>query len=101
MSRLIYRLVLLLYPVEVRRRWEEDMIEAFEHQLEESWLDAWSCAFAELFQVALPLWVATDIFALSFVSSSVSAMILLGLIWALGNSIKLLEIYHSLFTKFG
>jgi len=101
MSQLLYRFVLLLYPVEVRRRWEADMVEAFEHQLKESWLDAWSCAFAELFQVALPLWVAKDVLVLSFISSSASALILLGLIWALGNSLKLLEIYHSLFANLG
>ncbi len=101
MSKVVYRWLLRLYPVEVRMRWEGDMVDVFERQLSESWVDAWSCAVAELFQVGLPLWAARDIIALSFISSSVSAVLLFGLIWALGNSVRLLEISHHLFAKFG
>ncbi len=101
MSKLVYRWLLRVYPAQVRIRWEEDMVELFERQLNESWVDAWSCAVAEIFQVALPLSAARDVIALSFISSSVSAVLLFGLIWALGNSVRLLQISHDLFAKFG
>ncbi|MBS1875073.1 MAG: hypothetical protein JSU00_17785 [Acidobacteria bacterium] len=101
MNKLAYRLLLWLYPVEVRIRWGEDMVDIFARQLDESWLGAWSCALAELFQIALPSWVSRDILVLSLVSSSVSATIFFGLIWALGNSIRLLEISHQLFARSG
>lgn len=101
MSSLVYRLLLHLYPVEIRARWGEEMVEVFESQLSDAWLEAWLCAVAELFRIALPLRAAREVVVISFVSVSASGVLFFCLIWALGNSIRLLTLSHHLFAKFG
>lgn len=101
MSGLVYRLLLRLYPPGIRIRWEEDMVEAFELQLNDGWLDAWCSAIAEIFQIALPSRLARDVVVISFISATASGALLFCLIWALGNSIRLLSISHHLFARLG
>ena len=101
MSAAIYRLLLRLYPEEIRRRWEEEMVETFALQLADGWWDAWSCAVGEIFQIALPLQAAREGMAIPIVSLASTGALFFGLTWALGNSFALLSLYHRLVDKFG
>ena len=109
MSAAIYRLLLRLYPEEIRRRWEEEMVETFALQLADAWQDArwrgafavWRCALAEIFQIALPLQLAREGMAIPIVSLASSGAVFFGLTWALGNSLALRLLYHRLLDKLG
>jgi hypothetical protein len=105
----IYRILLRLYPNEMRRRWEGEMIETFALQLadarqEAGWggvLRVWFCAVRELFQIALPLQVASAALVIPAVSLAGSGAIFLGLTWALENSLALRVLYGHLVAKLG
>jgi hypothetical protein len=101
MSAAIYRLLLRLYPEEIRRRWEEEMVETFALQLADGWWDAWCCAVGEIFQIALPLQLAREGMAIPIVSLASSGAVFFGLTWALGNSLALRLLYHRLLDKLG
>jgi hypothetical protein len=109
MSAALYRLLLRLYPVDIRRRWEAEMAETFALQLADAWQDArwrgafavWRCALAEIFQVALPAQAAREGVVIPIVSLAGSGTLFFGLIWALGNSLALLSLYHRLLAKLG
>ena len=101
MSIRIYRLLLRLYPRDLRGKWEEEIVEAFEAQLGDGWLNAWSCAIMELFQVALPLRTTDKTLVIPLVSVVANGMLFFGLIWALGNSMKMLAAYHKLLATLG
>ena len=105
----IYRLLLRLYPGEIRRRWEREIMETFALMLvdarqEAGWggvLQVWFCAVAELFQIALPLQVARAAVLIPVVSLAGSGAILFGLTWALENSLVLRGLYRHLVAKLG
>jgi hypothetical protein len=78
MSAAIYRLLLRLYPEEIRRRWEEEMVETFALQLADGWWDAWCCAVGEIFQIALPLQLAREGMAIPIVSLASSGAVFFG-----------------------
>ncbi len=101
MSTWIYRLLLRLYPRDLRGRWEEEMVDAFEAQLSDGWLNAWSCAVIELFQVAIPLRTTDKAVVIPLVSVVANGMLFFGLTWALGNSMKMLAAYHKLLARLG
>jgi hypothetical protein len=101
MSTAIYRLLLRLYPSEIRGRWEEELVETFALQLADGWLGAWRCAVAELFRIALPLQVAREGMVIPIVSLASSGALFFGLLWALGNSLALLSLYHRLLDNLG
>jgi hypothetical protein len=104
-----YRILLRLYPGEIRRRWEREMMETFALQLGDAWqeggwggvLQVWCCAVAELFQIALPLQVARAALLIPIVSLAGSSAIFFGLTWALENSLVLRGLYRHLITKLG
>jgi hypothetical protein len=79
MSAAIYRLLLRLYPEEIRRSWEEEMVETF----------------------ALQLQLAREGMAIPIVSLASSGAVFFGLTWALGNSLALRLLYHRLLDKLG
>ncbi len=95
MSAAIYRLLLHLYPAEFRRRWEEEMVDVFTLQLADGWIDAWSCALAEL--VLAP----REGLVIPIVSVAGIGAIFFGLTWALGNSPVLVSLYHHVVAKLG
>jgi hypothetical protein len=95
MSVAIYRLLLRLYPVEFRRRWEAEMVYTFELQLADGWWGAWWCALTEL-----PLRSLQGM-AIPAVSLAGSGAILFGLAWLLGNAFKLQLLYRHLVDKLG
>lgn len=105
----IYRILLRLYPNEIRRRWEREIMETFALQLADAWQEAgwggvrqvWCCAVAELFQIALPLQVARAALVIPAVSLAGSGAIFFGLTWALENSLVLRVLYRHLVTKLG
>jgi hypothetical protein len=99
MNHAIYRLLLHLYPADVRERWAEDMTEAFAGQLADSWWDAWCCALFEVLQIALPMRTTSPALVIPCVSAAGSGILFAALIWSLGNSIKLLSAYHHLLAK--
>ena len=109
MSRAIYRLLLVLYPGVIRRRWEQEMAETFELQLADAWretrwrgvLEVWFYAVAEIFRIALPLQAARGNLVIPIVSLASSGAIFFGLIWALGNSLALLSLYDRWLGKCG
>jgi hypothetical protein len=109
MSLAIYRLLLRLYPAHIRRRWEEEMTETFALQLDDAWrearwlgvLDVWFQAVTEIFRIALPLQISRENLVIPIVSLAGSATIFSGLIWALGNSLALLSLYHRWLERFG
>lgn len=105
----IYRILLRLYPNEIRQRWGPEMMETFALQLAEAqekpgWggvLQVWFCAVAELFQIALPLQVARAALVIPVVSLIGSGAMFFGLTWTLGNSLVLRGVYHHLVAKLG
>ena len=105
----IYRILLRLYPHEIRRRWEPEMVETLALQLAEAreeagWggaLQVWYCAAVELFQIALPLQVARAAVVIPVVSLICSSAIFFGLTWALENSLVLRGVYRHLVAKLG
>lgn len=109
MSPAIYRLLLRLYPGEIRRRWEEEMAETFELQLADAWredrwlgmVEIWFYAVAEIFRIALPRRIARENLVIPIVSLASSGAIFFGLIWALGNSLALLSLYDRWLGKCG
>jgi hypothetical protein len=105
----IYRILLRLYPGEIRRRWEREMVETFALQLADAWQEAgwsgvlavWFCGVAELFQIALPLQVARPALVIPVVSLAGSGAVFFGLIWALENSLVLQGLYRHLVARLG
>jgi hypothetical protein len=95
MNAAIYRLLLLLYPAEFRRRWEAEMVYAFQLQLADGWLDAWSCALEEL------LANSREGLAIPAVSLASTAAMFFGLTWALANGRALTSGYQHLLTNLG
>lgn len=103
----IYRILLRLYPNEIRRRWEREITDTFALQLADAWqeagwggvLEVWFCAVAELFQIALPLQAARLV--IPVVSLAGSFAILFGLTWTLENSLVLRALYRHLIAKLG
>jgi hypothetical protein len=95
MNAAIYRLLLRLYPVEFRRRWEEEMVYTFELQLAENWLEAWTCALSELAPIS------GEELAIPVVSVAGAATLFFGLIWALANGMALRSLYIQLVAKLG
>lgn len=98
MSKVVYRLLLRLYPSELRSRWGQDMLDLFERQLEDDWLNAWFCAVLDL-RLAWPLQAARQVLLIPLFSAAVSATMLSCLIWALENSKALLWLSHHLFAN--
>src|SRR5215467_13038547 len=83
-----YSALVTLYPLDLRRRFAEEMTEVFEQQLEGAYqergirgvLRVWLCAIGELLFVALPAQLAQPIFivpVLSLFSNSVMFLALL------------------------
>ena len=83
-----YSVLVTLYPVDLRRRFGEEMLDVFEQQLECAWAERgirgmlliWLCAIGELLFVALPAQLAQPIFivpVLSLFSNSVMFLALL------------------------
>ena len=103
----IYRILLRLYPNEIRGRWEREITDTFALQLADAWKEAgWGgvlqvgfCAVAELFQIALPLQAARLVIPVA--SLAFSFAILFGLTWTLKNSLVLRALYHHLIAKLG
>lgn len=100
MSKFVYRLLLHLYPIDLRTRWEEEMLDLFDRQLADSWLDAWRCALVDLRHapVVRPL---QGVLVIPLFSAAISATALFCLIWALNNSKTLLWLSHNLFANHG
>lgn len=101
MSTAIYRLLLRLYPSEIRRRWEEEMVETFALQLADGPVEAWFRTVMELFQIAFPRWAAEKRLMIPLLSGAASGTLFFGLFWALGNSLRLLSLYHHVLVKLG
>lgn len=101
MNAAIYRILLRLYPADLRERWGEEMVDTFALQLDDGWFDAWSCALTELLRVALPLQARRDGVVIPVVALAGSGTLLFALTWALGNSIAMLSLYHRLIEKLG
>jgi len=105
----IYRILLRLYPNQIRRRWEREITDTFALQLADAWQEAgwggvmqvWFCAVAELFQIALPLQAARAALVIPVVSLAGSYAILFGLTWTLENSLALRALYRHLVAKLG
>ena len=105
----IYRVLLRLYPNDMRRRWEPEMMDTLALQLDDAWqetgwsgaMHAWFRAVAELFQIALPLQVTRAALVIPVVSLASSWAVLLGLTWTLENSLVLREMYRHLVAKLG
>jgi hypothetical protein len=105
----IYRILLRLYPNEIRRRWEREITDAFALQLADAWQEAgwggvaqvWFRAVAEVFRIALPLQVARAALAIPVVSLAGSYATLFGLTWTLENSLALHAMYRHLVAKLG
>ena len=105
----IYRILLRLYPSEIRRRWEPEITDTFALQLADAWREAgwggvvqvWFRAVAELFQIALPLQVARAALVIPVVSLAGSCAILFGLTWTLQNPLVLHAMYRHLVAKLG
>jgi hypothetical protein len=95
MNSAMYRLLLLLYPAEFRRRWEEEMVYTFQLQLADGWFDAWRCALAEL-----PT-IAPERFAIPAISLAGAGSIFFGLTWALANGRELGPLFQHLLAKLG
>ena len=101
MSARVYALLLRLYPVEMRRRWGEEMAESFQLQLADDGLRAWFDAIVDLFRVALPLQATREGVVVPLFSVAGSCSLLYALIWTLGNSVRLLSFYHHMIERFG
>lgn len=101
MSTALYRLLLRFYPSEIRRRWEQEMVETFALQLSDGWVDAWFHAVMELFQIALPRRATEKGVMIPLFSAAASGTLFFSLFWALGNSIRLLALYHHMLAKLG
>ena len=105
----IYRILLRLYPSEIRQRWGPEITDTFALQLAEAceeggWggvLRVWFGAVGELFQIALPLQVARAALVIPVVSLIGSGALFFGLTWTLGNSLVLRGVYHHLVAKLG
>jgi len=95
MNAALYRLLLLLYPAEFRRRWEEEMVYTFQLQLADGWFEAWWCAFAELSTIA------PEGLAIPVISLAGAGGILFGLTWALANGRELGSLFQHLFAELG
>jgi hypothetical protein len=71
------------------------MVDTFALQLADGWIDAWSCALAEL----LP--TAREGVVIPLVSLAGSATLFFGLTWALVNPTLLVSLYHHALQKLG
>src|SRR5438270_9787892 len=101
MSTKLYRLMLCLYPGDLRRRWEEEMVDTFTLALNEEGFAVWLDAVMDIFRVALPLQATRKAILLPFVSTAGTSVLFYGLIWTLGNSVRLNFIYHHMMQKIG
>ena len=86
-----HKALLLLYPRELRERFEEEMTEVFERQLQDSWDESglagfartWAYALSDLALVALPMQLGQPIIVAPMIS----------LIW---NSLMFLMLFREM-----
>ena len=97
----IYRLLLCLYPAELRERWEEEMVDAFAEHVAHIGLAAWFDAIVDIFRVALLLQADRVALIVPGISIAAGCAVFYGLLWSLGNSVRLLSIYHHAIRSFG
>jgi hypothetical protein len=95
MNAALYSLLLLLYPAEFRRRWEDEMVYTFQLQLADGWVDAWWCALTEFWRVA------PEGLAIPAISLASAGGMLFALTWALANGRELGSLFRHLLAKFG
>ena len=83
-----YSVLLILYPLELRREFAQEMTDVFEQQLQGAWEESglkgmvrvWLRAIGELLCVALPAQLAQPVFivpTLSLISNSLMFLVLL------------------------
>jgi hypothetical protein len=109
LSTKLYRLLARLYPDDIRRRWEPEMADTFALQLSdavsaEQWssvLAAWYYALADLVVIALPLQLARTALIVSVTAVAGAGAMFCGLVWALGNSLVLRDLYHQMLGRLG
>jgi len=77
------------------------MVEAFTEHLADIGLAAWFDAIVDIFRVALPLRAARVALIIPVFSIAAGCTVFYGLLWSLGNSVRLLSIYHHAIRSFG
>ena len=101
-SRKVYEVLLLLYPLELRQRFGADMADVFAGQLEEARGSVrasalvWWEACSELMTVALPGTAKSPAFVVPLASLAGTSAIYVSLSWALENPLRLNSIYQTL-----
>ncbi|MGA2195333.1 MAG: hypothetical protein ABSH40_08690 [Bryobacteraceae bacterium] len=109
LSAKVYRLLTLLYPDEIRRRWEAEMADTFALQIadalhEKRWtamIAAWYYALAELLFIAVPRRLTRAALVIPVAALASAGAIFFGLLWALQNPLTLSAFYHHTFAKLG
>ncbi len=99
----IYAALLPLYPPEIRRRFEAELVDTFAQQVGDAWeegriagvLGVWFFTLPELLWITLPRQIVRPVVVLPVVSLMTTSAIMFSLIWALENSLVLNAWYHS------
>ena len=105
LSGALYRLILVLYPPDVRRVYGGEMADTFAQQLAEAWeenraagvIQVWWLALLELPAIALPRQLARRALIIPVVSLIGTSTLFFSLVWALQHSLVLSAWYHGMF----
>jgi len=100
-----YRLILVLYPPEVRRVFGAEMTDTFAQQLAGAWeenrlsgvIQVWLTALLELPAIALPRQLARPLLFIPVVSLLGTSTLFFSLVWALEHSLVLSAWCHGVF----
>ena len=90
----MYALSVVIYPVEFRRCFGEEMNSVFRAQMlaameSGDWVEAllvWKCALLEVITVGLPLRLSDSLTIATVLSASITPLVFLSLIWSLKHS---------------
>jgi len=83
----IYRLVLCLYPANLRESWESKMVDAVSQHVADVGLAAWFDAIVDIVRVALLLRATRVALIVLVVSIGAGCTVFYGVLWSLGNSV--------------
>src|SRR4029077_20987188 len=105
LSGALYRLILVLYPPDVRRVYGSEMADTFDQQLAGAWeenrvagvIQVWWYALLELPAIALTRQLARPALIIPVVSLIGASTLFFSLVWALQHSLVLSAWYHGIF----
>ena len=105
LSCAVYKILLALYPPDVRRAFGREMADTFAEQLADAWTEerlvgavrVWSLTLLELASIALPQQLARPAMTVPAASLVATSALFFSLLWAFEHSLVLNAWYHGIF----